>query len=912
MAVISGREIPEGVTFKIRNKNEVFFKDFVFKNYFYLLETDYNEASEVFKDEVIEIVKDKNNINYAKIFFNNNYDRKNLIYKLGEYGIKAFEGDVSAVKRFLILNQDSKLKQEGLKSVFMDIETCDTQGIIRDEDNKIIANTPITSIAFKDLDGKVQYIANQAFRFLNKDSPVEVVEKSFLLNEKELLMKFIDVIKEYDIMYAWNGYRFDFPWLRQRFMIHELQYPEIIEIDYLEMFKKDTYENLKSYSLNNVSKHEFSSLIKKHENSVFKLGDVAEVTKIDWKEKTGLKKYYEMAIQYPELLKEYNIQDVNLMFMIENKNKFIKIHEMQAKGAHCFLKDTLYNSHVCDYLLFRECIKKNIIRKSKPSYDEKNAVVEIPGGGYTFCYKPGFYENVACFDFKSHYPTSMVNFNISIENYDGKIMPDVTTIFSDIEIKFINYCCSLTIGIISKSKIEKLINEKQEELGIEFTMEELMFRFVKNYKIPEVFKKGDCIITPADINYDTVGWRIHPHRYFKKIDAIVPMLCSNWLNERDAVKAEMKTIMKAYMKKFKDSKTIEEIKNYVKDLPEYIALDLKQIAIKLNANSLYGYFGFRGSRDYFYEIPDTITTTARFITKKTIIISEEKGYKVVAGDTDSVYISDIPDNKLNDLEITYYEYFKEFFKQFNLISSKMQVNPATKELEKNIHWTVFQLEKVIVSAIFIKKKRYYYLEDGKVKTKGGAFKKTNTIQIAKDAQKEIVKKILYKEFNQEFIIKYLAELKELNFEYNLSLDDITKYANISKNINDYGKPVVDKNTGKPKIKKDGTIQYAPIPVHIIIAKKMIEDGLNVEVGFKIPYVITEKKPRLSGVFVDDYIKYNLKYCADYYWTNITSVILEILEVTNSDLVVGVLKDFWGLTVKKIAKMKEDAKQKTLF
>lgn len=909
--VVYGKELNDEILFKLRENDTITFKQIPFKNYCFILKDDYENFNDPFiKKMETELIKSADGKEYIKLYYDGNFARKDTIEKLKEYGIKVFEGDVDSIKRFLIINQEVELHQEGLKNVFIDIETVDTKPLTYDEKDKIIANTPITAIALKDLTGKINYLANQGYKKLNRNSSKIEVEQIFFEHEEALLKAYIDIIKEYDVAYAWNGYRFDFPWLRQRCEIHKLSYPDIIEIDYLEMYKKDTYLNLQSFNLNNVAVHEFKGMIKKAiTDSSFKFKDLKEVTKLDWKDITKLKKYYELAICEPEIMKEYNVQDVNLMLMIEEKNMFIKIHEMQAKIAHCLIKETMHNSNVSDYVIFKECIKRNIIRKSKPTKEEIEKIKELPGGAYTFCYKPGFYKNIANFDFKSHYPTSMVNFNISIETYAGKIEPELEQIFNKDEISLINYACKLRIGSMTKGFVEALIKKKQIELNVQ-SMEDLMFRFIKDYKIPEKLKKTDCIITPADINYDVIGWNVHPHRYFKKIDAIIPKICAEWLDKRDELKDKMKKIMKDKKTELKTVKPEKEIEALVNEMPEYINLKLSQNAIKINLNSFYGYFGFRGSRDYFYELPDTITTIGRYILKTMIHLSSINKYNIVAGDTDSVYIADVPQDKIVDLEIIYYDFLKTFFKQFNVELVKVQKNPKTKELENNTHWTVFQLDKIVKAAIFIKKKRYYYLDEDEVKTQGGAFKKTNTIKVAAKVQKEIVKKILFDEFNLDFINKYLNQLSEDTFNNKLLIDDITKYANVTNKIENYGKAVVDKKTGRPKIKKNGKIQYAPIPVHIEVAKKMITDGLNVDVGEKIPYIIINNKPKLSGVHKEEFENKNLTYCAAYYWTNIVSVVLEILLVTHKDLAMNELKKYWNLTDKQV--MTRAKQQKTLF
>ena len=49
------------------------------------------------------------------------------------------------------------------------------------------------------------------------------------------------------------------------------------------------------------------------------------------------------------------------------------------------------------------------------------------------------------------------------------------------------------------------------KIGILIIIWDLMWKFVEKYDMSIVKAKyPDAILTPADINYDTKGWNIHP------------------------------------------------------------------------------------------------------------------------------------------------------------------------------------------------------------------------------------------------------------------------------------------------------------------------------------------------------------------------------------------------------------------
>jgi hypothetical protein len=75
-------------------------------------------------------------------------------------------------------------------------------------------------------------------------------------------------------------------------------------------------------------------------------------------------------------------------------------------------------------------------------------------------------------------------------------------------------------------------------------MWDLMWKFVEKYDMSIVKAKyPDAILTPADINYDTKGWNIHPHRLFKNDSiGLVSGKTKDILFKRIAIKDEVELL----------------------------------------------------------------------------------------------------------------------------------------------------------------------------------------------------------------------------------------------------------------------------------------------------------------------------------------------------------------------------------
>lgn len=264
--------------------------------------------------------------------------------------------------------------------------------------------------------------------------------------------------------------------------------------------------------------------------------------------------------------------------------------------------------------------------------------------------------------------------------------------------------------------------------------------------------------------------------------------------------------------------------------------------LKLLANSLYGYYGFFGSRWYCWECAESITAFARNYIKDLIDTAEEEGFKVIYGDTDSVFIL-LGDKKIEDV--------KKFTAEVN------KDLPGIMELEYEAHYKRGIFVSTKSGAGGAKKKYAMISEKGKIKITGFETVRRNWSLIAKETQKKVIN-ILLKDNDVKKALMYIRKI----------MKDLKKH-----------KVEVDKLLIRTQLKKD-VDDYVQIGPHVAVAKRMKERGDFVGPGLTIEYVISEKGDKIRDkARVPAEMGKNDKYDADYYIDNqVLPAVESIMEV----------------------------------
>lgn len=269
--------------------------------------------------------------------------------------------------------------------------------------------------------------------------------------------------------------------------------------------------------------------------------------------------------------------------------------------------------------------------------------------------------------------------------------------------------------------------------------------------------------------------RVGPHCFRKHPVGILPGMIKRLLDERVAVKQQMKECDKTSV--------------------EYVVLDRRQNALKVCANSVYGMMGFQKSK-YFGHVgcAESVTMVGRELLSRVVeTIEQNYGVSVIYGDTDSCIL----------------------YSAVSGTDMKTLGNKICDDVNEKLPEPMsLKYESYYDKVVLLSKKRYILVSGDSIKYKGVMTARRDYCKYAKDTYEGVIHMIA-KGKTSESIANYIDDrmLKLYQVKCNISELIITK--SLSKKLDDY------------KVK-------AP---HVVFARRLSrETGTEVRPGTRLEYV----------------------------------------------------------------------------
>ena len=300
--------------------------------------------------------------------------------------------------------------------------------------------------------------------------------------------------------------------------------------------------------------------------------------------------------------------------------------------------------------------------------------------------------------------------------------------------------------------------------------------------------------------------------------------------DREGILAVAVAEMVKLRQKWKDEK-----KKHPPGSPAWKEADRRSTAYKIAANSFYGVVSSPLSRFFDRDVGQSVTQCGAWLLQQTIKVAEERGMRVVYGDTDSLFVAGCTEHE-----------FRVFVKWCNTeLYPKLL---AAKSCKRND--IVLDYEKAFERIVFVTAKRYagkysHYggtkaTADSKPEVKGLEFKRGDSARLTRTFQAEVVELLMGGCEDADEFEKIVVEHKRRVLEGDLALDDVVIAKRLSKPIRQYIR----------KRKKDG--EYARQSPHVEVARVLEARGHDVGEGARIAYVCVDGRTPKTYIPAEDF------------------------------------------------------------
>jgi len=241
--------------------------------------------------------------------------------------------------------------------------------------------------------------------------------------------------------------------------------------------------------------------------------------------------------------------------------------------------------------------------------------------------------------------------------------------------------------------------------------------------------------------------------------------------------------------------------------------DLRQQALKWILVTCFGYLGYRNARFGKVDAHIAVCAFAREALLKTAKMAEERGFEIIHGIVDSLWI-----RKAGASPKEVAEFCRE-------VSKKIDVHLS---VEGKYRWIVFLPSKVL-GGVPVLNRYYGVFEDGEIKMRGIDARKRDTPPFIAEAQMSMIRELAKARSAEEFVDKIPSSLKELR-HYAEAL--------IRRKVEPQQLLITKQLSRDP-------YRYMHAVFQAIAAKQLVKIGIDVSAGQTVQYLIADANNRYA-------------------------------------------------------------------